>query len=168
MPKPARFERARKVLVTPVYANSRDPYMPEGRGCLFVGGVPPETIAAQQIRKMYTFIAARTIMAEIKIEDYGNESRIRGLSHPVLEGLEEALTNGSGANSDDFVSDMLQHPSIDMRLAAVRIIEQRALYANEGFDWDRLRATVDLEVQLDTEKAKRAFGSTILVKDFFA
>ena len=83
-------------------------------------------------------------------------------------GLQEVLTNGLGAGSDDFVSDMLVHPSIDMRLAAIRIIEVRAEYAKSGFNWELLQATLDMEIQLDTEKAQRRFGDTIRgVKDFW-
>ena len=86
----------------------------------------------------------------------------------VWAGLQEALTDGVGANSEDFVSDMLQHPSIDMRLAAVRIIEVRAQYAKSGFDWELLQGAVDYEIRRDTATAQRNFGSTIKeLKEFW-
>jgi len=124
-----------------------------------VGGMTPEAKSGQMLRKMFTYVAARTIMAEI--EGYDNEGGSAS-SHPVWTGLQEALLADGGASNDDFVEKLISHPDHEMRMAAIRIIEVRASFAEDVFNWDKMRAAAIQEIEMDTQRAQSQFGNGML------
>eukprot|EP00976_Prorocentrum_cordatum_P086413 1186500-Prorocentrum_minimum.AAC.3 len=159
----------------------------------------PEEKAAKMLRKMMTFVAAKTVMVRGSSEEIEREDNEGSASsHPVSK---EPFACKSGRAKSSLIvcsrctlhsscrrtlpaepSTWLMwvysccvttdgeplHPSHDMRLTAVRIIEVRNQYAHSGFDWEFLQAALDHEIYHDTRRAKENFGLTIKeLKEFW-
>ncbi|KAK3238309.1 hypothetical protein CYMTET_51670 [Cymbomonas tetramitiformis] len=136
--------------------------MDEGRGgAVHIGGLTPEQKAGEALVKLFTFVAARTIMAEI--EGYDNEGG-SAASHPVWRGMQDALTSEKGID-ENFITDMMRSPDHDMQLAAVRLLEVRTSFAQDTFQWDVLRAAAISNVQADAERVMAQYMSSIVPLD---
>eukprot|EP00854_Cymbomonas_tetramitiformis_P015907 gene15907-18862_t len=113
--------------------------MDEGRGgAVHIGGLTPEQKAGEALVKLFTFVAARTIM--------------------------DALTSEKGID-ENFITDMMRSPDHDMQLAAVRLLEVRTSFAQDTFQWDVLRAAAISNVQADAERVMAQYMSSIVPLD---
>jgi hypothetical protein len=123
--------------------SSDDPYekipdakdMENGQGCsVSFNGKTPERKAAEAMVNLFTFVACRSIMNEI--EGYDNEGG-SAHGHPVWRGLQQALASRS--MDGKFVDSLLNDEDPEMRQAALRVMDVRAAFAEEVFNWDAVK-----------------------------
>ena len=100
-------------------------------------GVSPEMKASEALKTLFTIAAVRTTLDQEL--SYDNEGGSTALSSALAGFLEtHPLRNG------DERLEALMRDEPQLRLAALRLMETRAAYARENFDWQALR---DLAVE---------------------
>ena len=103
----------------------------------FGHGVSPEMKASEALKTLFTVAAVRTTLDQEL--SYDNEGGSTALSSALAGFLEtHPLRNG-----DEWL-EALMRDEPQLRLAALRLMETRAAYARENFDWQALR---DLAVE---------------------
>jgi hypothetical protein len=106
------------------------------------GYIAPESKAAHALTNLWTMCAVRVVLAQE--EGYDNEGAPTELSRALGDFLHEhPLRDGR-----EWLTSLMSHESTLLRLAAVRIMEVRAAYGKEDFDFARVqREAIDFVVK---------------------
>ena len=101
------------------------------------GGVSPEQKGADHLRALFTFVAARVILAQLEGSGRG---ALASYNAPARAAIARALEADGGAallsrDPDAWLEKLLAADPA----AARRVIEVRDAYASEAFEWDQLK-----------------------------
>ena len=107
------------------------------RDCFSDGTFPPEAKAASSMRLLFTMVALRVVLAQE--EGFGNECHDDPSYTELYDDLTTYLQREPLKDPDAWIEKLLRHPKLHCRLAAVRIIEVRDVYASREFDWGETR-----------------------------
>ena len=114
--------------------------------CFTDGTFPPEKKAATSMRLLFTMVALRVVLAQE--EGFGNECHDDPSYTELYDDLTSFLQKEPLRDSGDaWLEKLIRHPKVHCRLAAVRIIEVRDVYASEEFDWEETKAVVLREME---------------------
>jgi hypothetical protein len=108
------------------------------RDCFTDGTFPPEAKAASSMRLLFTMVALRVVLAQE--EGFGNECHDDPSYTELYDDLTTYLQREPLKDPEAWIEKLLRHPKLQCRLAAVRIIEVRDVYASREFDWGETRA----------------------------
>ena len=108
------------------------------RDCFTDGTFPPEAKAASSMRLLFTMVALRVVLAQE--EGFGNECHDDPSYTELYDDLTTYLQREPLKDPEAWIEKLLRHPKLQCRLAAVRIIEVRDVYASREFDWGEMRA----------------------------
>ena len=108
------------------------------RDCFTDGTFPPEAKAASSMRLLFTMVALRVVLAQE--EGFGNECHDDPSFTELYDDLTTYLQREPLKDPEAWIEKLLRHPKLQCRLAAVRIIEVRDVYASREFDWGEMRA----------------------------
>ncbi|KAK3235885.1 hypothetical protein CYMTET_53945 [Cymbomonas tetramitiformis] len=100
------------------------------------GGMTPEEKAADALKKLFTFVAIRTVLNEE--EEREKEPDDFDLSTELKSFVDE----NPMIRSDEWLSKLLRHSAFEMRASASRILELREEFAEEDFKWERVQDDV--------------------------
>ena len=76
---------------------------------------------------------------------------------PVTRALTKAIEERPVDNGDAWLAAMMVHEDSEVRFAAIRVLETRAVYAKEGFDWEQLVREGTESVELANQRLRRDF-----------
>ena len=115
------------------------------RDCFTDGTFPPEAKAASSMRLLFTMVALRVVLAQE--EGFGNECHDDPSYTELYADLTDFLQREPLKDPEAWIEKLLRHPKLPCRLAAVRVIEVRDVYASREFDWGETRriALEDME-----------------------
>lgn len=104
----------------------------------FSDGVwPPEAKAAKSMKLLFTMVALRVVLAQE--EGFGNECHDDPSYTETYDDLTTFLNKEPLRDGEEWIRKLLRHPKLNCRLAAVRIIEVRDVYARGEFGWGETR-----------------------------
>ena len=105
----------------------------------FSDGVwPPEAKAAKSMKLLFTMVALRVVLAQE--EGFGNECHDDPSYTETYDDLTTFLNREPLRDTgDEWLGKLLRHPKHNVRMAAVRILEVRHVYAREEFEWGVMR-----------------------------
>merc|ERR1719356_1017317 len=109
---------------------------------------------AQKLPTLFTQAAIRVVM--MQEETYHNEA-VDPRSMPVTRALTKAIEERPVDNGDAWLAAMMVHEDAEVRFAAIRVLETRAVYAKEGFDWEQLVREGTESVELANQRLMRDF-----------
>jgi hypothetical protein len=118
------------------------------------------------MRLLFTMVALRVVLAQE--EGFGNECHDDPSYTELYDDLTTYLQREPLKDPEAWIEKLLRHPKLNCRLAAVRIIEVRDVYASREFDWGETRkhrAGGDGGVQTDARRG--APGAERVVKEVF-
>lgn len=121
------------------------------------GGLSPERKAANALRNLFTFIAARVILAQLEGSGRG------GLGSYDVDActlLTDCLQNVPLKDGDEWVDHLLKRNSI----LAYRLMEVRDAYCNEEFEWDTLKRLAAKDTKEANLRLLRNFAAKSLTK----
>lgn len=97
------------------------------------------------MRLLFTMVALRVVLAQE--EGFGNECHDDPSYTELYDDLTEFLQREPLKDPEAWIEKLLRHPKLPCRLAAVRVIEVRDVYASREFDWGETRriALEDME-----------------------
>ncbi len=115
------------------------------RDCFTDGTFPPEAKAASSMRLLFTMVALRVVLAQE--EGFGNECHDDPSYTELYDDLTTFLSLEPLRDPEAWIEKLLRHPKLQCRLAAVRIIEVRDVYASREFDWGETRSVALEEME---------------------
>jgi hypothetical protein len=129
----------RRSTVTPrSSADDRAPPFDVPRDAFSDGVFPPEAKAARSMRLLMTMVALRVVLAQE--EGFGNECHDDPSYTETYDDLTTFLNREPLRDTgDEWLGKLLRHPKHNVRMAAVRILEVRHVYAREEFEWGVMR-----------------------------
>lgn len=101
------------------------------------GTFPPEKKAASSMKLLFTMVALRVVLAQE--EGFGNECHDDPSYTELYDDLTTFLQKEPLRDANEWLQKLMRHEKLNCRLAAVRIIEVRDVYASREFDWDETR-----------------------------
>ncbi|EFN59541.1 hypothetical protein CHLNCDRAFT_50106 [Chlorella variabilis] len=96
------------------------------------GGMSPERRAAQSLATFFTFVAAKVVMSQL--EGIGR-SDLGSYNADASNTLRRFLQNEPMKDSADWLARL----TTENEMLGIRIMEVRAAYAKEDFEWDNLK-----------------------------
>ena len=119
-------------------ADDRAPPFDVPRDAFSDGVFPPEAKAARSMRLLMTMVALRVVLAQE--EGFGNECHDDPSYTETYDDLTTFLNREPLRDTgDEWLGKLLRHPKHNVRMAAVRILEVRHVYAREEFEWGVMR-----------------------------
>jgi len=119
----------------------RDLYVPE----LIFGGISPEEKAANALVNLFTFVSIRIVLEQMS----GTRHR-SPVYTKITKYLEECPLTDSGA----WIEGLLKSEEMDLKLAALRIIETREAYVETYFSFANMKNHAVNSVNEQTKKLK--------------
>ncbi|KAF5839909.1 hypothetical protein DUNSADRAFT_18323 [Dunaliella salina] len=96
------------------------------------GGRSPEAVAAAALNRLFTFAAARIVLAQL--EGSGSRGALGAYNKPGFDALSAQLEEKI-EDADEWVQRLMQKDAG----IALRLMDVRLAYAKEDFEWDVLR-----------------------------
>ena len=113
--------------------SSNSPPFTVPKDCFTDGTFPPELKAGRSMRLLFTMVALRVVLAHE--EGFGNECHDDPSYTELYDDLTTFLSTTPLKDPEEWIRQLLHHEKLQVRLAAVRIIEVRDVYARKEFDW---------------------------------
>eukprot|EP00208_Stichococcus_sp_RCC1054_P006320 CAMPEP_0206142904 /NCGR_PEP_ID=MMETSP1473-20131121/18599_1 /ASSEMBLY_ACC=CAM_ASM_001109 /TAXON_ID=1461547 /ORGANISM="Stichococcus sp, Strain RCC1054" /LENGTH=128 /DNA_ID=CAMNT_0053538073 /DNA_START=326 /DNA_END=708 /DNA_ORIENTATION=+ len=109
------------------------------------GGVSPERKASQMMRTFFTFVAVKVVLAQLESSGRGALASMNPEAYKTLTEMLEAHPMKDG---DEWIQMLLKRNE----MMAVRILEVRAAYGEQDFEWDQLqKVTVESMAKTTTK-----------------
>lgn len=118
------------------------------------GGTSPERRAAASLRTFFTLVAVRIVQGQLK--GSGSRGDIGSYDSQATADLERCLQDSTPLKDGDLFLERLM--SVNSALA-FRIIEVRAAYCKEEFEWDQLRRIAGEDITAANLKLMRTFAA---------
>mmetsp|Transcript_9152 Transcript_9152/g.30131 ORF Transcript_9152/g.30131 Transcript_9152/m.30131 type:complete len:168 (+) Transcript_9152:23-526(+) len=126
-----------------------------GGGSVQLQGVDPERRAARASVNLMTMVAVQLILTQEASYDNEGGSALGGTYRLLTDFLDQyPLTN-----STEWLEKMMKHPNPDLGFLALRVMEVREAYADEGFDYEKMRSEVKSEMESDQKELTRIWIS---------
>ncbi|CAG9467083.1 unnamed protein product [Pedinophyceae sp. YPF-701] len=117
------------------------------------GGKSPERLSADQLRKLFTFAAARIVLAQL--EGNGRAAQVAGSSasynseqHSTLHAH---LLDVRMADPEEWLGALMRKNTS----LAMRVIEVRKAYAEDDFEWHKLQEIAKKDIALGNQALMR-------------
>jgi len=98
---------------------------------------------------MFTFVAVKIVMEQM------SGDRHRSPLYNVLRDYilnEEPIVHGT-----KWIAKLMRHPDNDMRMLSMRILETRAAYLDQGFDFEELKEATEIAIKGDNQELMRTW-----------
>mmetsp|Transcript_3462 Transcript_3462/g.9981 ORF Transcript_3462/g.9981 Transcript_3462/m.9981 type:complete len:227 (-) Transcript_3462:304-984(-) len=96
------------------------------------GGVSPEKKAADALRTLFTFVAARVVLSQLERSGRGSHETYNADAYEILA---DHLASRPMKDGDKWLAELIAKN----KLLGCRISEVREAYAEDDFQWDQLR-----------------------------
>jgi len=123
-------------------------------------GMSPEVKASQALKNLFTMVAVRVVIAEEKARASADDVDGETSTSRVLR---EFLKANPMRDGNEWLRAMVSRDDAETRIVALRLLEVRKAYADEEFDFERVRAVAIKELKDDNDRlmsdyVKRSMG----------
>lgn len=123
------------------------------------GGLSPERKAADSLRTLFTFIAARVVLAQLQGSGRGE---LAAYDQQAYRDLSQHLQQVPLKDGDEWVAQLMRQNSA----LALRVMEVRAAYASEDFEWDNLQKLAVRDTKAANTRLMRQSAAASLAASF--
>lgn len=170
--KASRLSRQTSIIASSSSSSSRDSYgenndenenekvlrVPSN---LFPGFPSPEKKAASSLVTLMTMAACRVVL------DQWCGSRHRSpMYNKLIDYMQKGAPHTKGQpkpirDGNEWLHELMRHPELDFRLAAVRILETRKLLVESEFNWDAMNANAREGVKAESVALNKLYLSQL-------
>jgi hypothetical protein len=122
------------------------------------GGHSPEKYASTHLRSMFTFVACRVILSQLAPSGRGDLGSYNSQAYDDLMSMLE--NEPLNKDPDAWIAKMLRKNE----MLAMRIMEVRAAYVAEDFEWDILQKLAIKETKDGNVKLMRQYATDAFAK----
>lgn len=122
------------------------------------GGRSPERKAADALQTFFTFIAVKVILAQLEGSGRGNLASYNAKAYnDLIELLESTPMTGGG---DEWLAKLLEKNE----MLGMRVMEVRASYCQEDFEWEECKKIASREIQESNVRLLRQYADARIGK----
>ncbi|GMH45636.1 hypothetical protein BSKO_13593 [Bryopsis sp. KO-2023] len=112
------------------------------------GGISPEKKAALALERLFTFCAVRGIMAQLEGSGRG---ALASYDAKGYSDLENAIPDLNSMDCDKWIAKLMKKN----KMMALRVMEVRAEYCKEDFEWDMCKSVAVKNIKTTNLKVMR-------------
>lgn len=118
------------------------------------GGMSPEKKASEHLRALFTFVAAKVVLAQLEGSGRGSNA---AYDYKAFKDLSETLQSVPIKDAEQWLGVLMARNS----MLAVRIMEVRAAYTAEDFEWHTLQRIANRDMAAANERLLRKHAESM-------